>query len=208
VLAVRTWIADFRRVRSLREYSVQAGDRVVAEASTDWVFVDRTTNRPRRIPDEWQATFMLGAVDVLERTPFPAEEPPANASSGLRRIELHDLDALRHVNNSNYVSYIEQAVHDTLDAAGWNLDTQLAAGGRLRALRHDLEYLDAALLGERVRVTAWPTSVTTHQIEYHVHLHRTDAPRTLLQARSRYAWTTPDGETAVPAGLRSALGTP
>src|SRR5690349_20213176 len=57
VLTVRTWITDFRRVRSLRAYEVRAGDRLVARASTDWVFVDREHARPRRIPDEWERTF-------------------------------------------------------------------------------------------------------------------------------------------------------
>jgi hypothetical protein len=44
-----TWIADFRRVRSRRDYVVHAGERRVAHASTDWVFVDGATLRPRRI---------------------------------------------------------------------------------------------------------------------------------------------------------------
>src|SRR5262245_14610909 len=37
-LAVRTWIADFRRVRSQRCYEVRAGTRLIARATTDWVF--------------------------------------------------------------------------------------------------------------------------------------------------------------------------
>src|SRR3989442_1646083 len=41
-IAVITWVADFRKVRSLRRYKfVRAADRkVLARGETDWVFVD------------------------------------------------------------------------------------------------------------------------------------------------------------------------
>ena len=44
-----TWVADFRRVTSLRKYKfVRTSDNVVlAEGETNWVFVDAQTGRPR-----------------------------------------------------------------------------------------------------------------------------------------------------------------
>jgi acyl-CoA thioesterase FadM len=205
-LAVRTWIGDFRRVRSQREYEVRADDRLVAGASSDWVFVDRAHGRPRRIPNEWHATFTAAGI---ERQPFPETEPAADAATFHRRIELHDLDALRHVNNSNYVSYLEQAAFDLTGIAGWDLDRQIEAGGRLRAVSHDLEYLDAALYGEKIAVTVWPTVVTEDQLELHTHLHRGDAHRPLLHARSRYHWTGVDRRPGpMPSDLQRALRIP
>src|SRR6185369_16687087 len=56
-LEAATWIADFRRVRSRRDYEVRVGDGLAAHATTDWVFVDRATMRPRRIPREFEAAF-------------------------------------------------------------------------------------------------------------------------------------------------------
>jgi acyl-CoA thioester hydrolase len=122
-----------------------------------------------------------------------------------RRVELHELDALRHVNNANYVAYLEQAALDAVSARGWGLDVQIAAGGRLRAVRHDLEYLDSALYGDSIAITTWATAVTPTDVEYHVHLHRGDARRPLLQARSHYAWTSDAGASALPPALRDAL---
>jgi acyl-CoA thioesterase FadM len=208
VLTVRTWIADFRRVRSQREYEVHAGERLVAHASTDWVFVDHAHGRPRRIPPEWEATFLPDGPRPHERIPFAESEPPPQATTRERRIELHELDALRHVNNSNYVAYLEQAVLDASAAAGWDLDAQIAAGGRLRAVHHDVEYLDAALYGERIAVTVWTTDASADEIEHHAHLHRGDPHRPLLHARSRFRWTGIDGETPMPAGLRAAFHVP
>ena len=60
-LVVLTWVADFRKVRSLRRYKIiRAKDEVLlAEGETDWVFVDAATNRPRAIPKEIAAAFCL-----------------------------------------------------------------------------------------------------------------------------------------------------
>lgn len=208
VLWVRTWIADFRRVRSQREYEVHAGDRLVARASTDWVFVDRTTGRPRRIPDEWEATFLPDGATPAERVPFPEAEPGPRTMTVQRRVELHELDALRHVNNSNYVAYLEQAAFDVAGAGGFDLDAQIDAGGRLRPVSHDLEYLDAALYGETIGVTLWTIADTEDEIELHAHLHRGDPTRPLLHARSRYSWTGANGVMPMPVNLRAAFSRP
>ena len=49
---VRTWVANFRRVRSLRRYEfVRTADgKVLVRGETDWVFVDARDGRPTTIP--------------------------------------------------------------------------------------------------------------------------------------------------------------
>jgi acyl-CoA thioester hydrolase len=58
---VLTWVADFRKVRSLRRYRfVRAADqKVLAEGETDWVLVDASTGRPRVVPEELANLFEL-----------------------------------------------------------------------------------------------------------------------------------------------------
>ncbi|MCC6764976.1 MAG: thioesterase family protein [Deltaproteobacteria bacterium] len=206
VLDIRTWITDFRRVRSQRAYEVRSGNRLVARALSDWVFVDQR-GRPRRIPPEWYATFGVAETHAATRTPFPETSPSAQAATFQRRIELHELDALRHVNNSNYTAYLEQAMLDMTEAAGCGFEAQIAAGGRLRAESHDLEYLDAALYGETIAVTTWLTHATADALEQHTHLHRGDPDRPLLQAHSRHRWIAPD-DAPMPHTLRSAFRVP
>jgi len=52
-IEARTWVANFRRVRSLRRYEfVRAADGIVlAKGETEWVFVDVESGRPCAIPD-------------------------------------------------------------------------------------------------------------------------------------------------------------
>ena len=61
VLALLTWVADLRKVRSLRRYKfVRAADqKVLAVGETHWVFVDASTGRPRGIPNELAALFKV-----------------------------------------------------------------------------------------------------------------------------------------------------
>ena len=60
-ITVLTWVANWRKVRSLRKYRmIRAPEsEVVAEAQTDWVFVDAKTGRPRLITDQMKATLPI-----------------------------------------------------------------------------------------------------------------------------------------------------
>jgi acyl-CoA thioester hydrolase len=60
-ITVLTWVADFRKVRSLRRYRfVRTADKkLLAEGETDWVLIDASTGRPRAIPTELASVFEL-----------------------------------------------------------------------------------------------------------------------------------------------------
>ena len=53
-IALYTWVSNMRRIRSLRKYRfVRVSDgAVLANAQTEWVFIDFLTGRPRTIPNE------------------------------------------------------------------------------------------------------------------------------------------------------------
>ncbi|MCA9123124.1 MAG: acyl-CoA thioesterase [Planctomycetales bacterium] len=53
-ITVRTWIAGFRKVTSLRRYRIlrSADATVLAEAETNWAFIGFEHRVPRRIPQE------------------------------------------------------------------------------------------------------------------------------------------------------------
>ena len=60
-LEVRTWVATMARFNSVRrtEIARDADGALLAWAATDWAFLDRETGRPRRIPPEVAAAFVL-----------------------------------------------------------------------------------------------------------------------------------------------------
>ena len=58
-ITLQTWVAKWKQRSSARRYLVRrnSDDRVLVEAETVWVFVDRQNGRPRRIPAELRAAF-------------------------------------------------------------------------------------------------------------------------------------------------------
>ena len=60
-ICILTWVANFRRVQSLRKYKVirTTDNAVLAEGETNWVFVDSQNGRLRSIPKEVIAAFEI-----------------------------------------------------------------------------------------------------------------------------------------------------
>lgn len=148
-LAVRTWVSDFRRVRSLRQYEITriADGATVARGATDWVYVDTAAGAPAAVPREIQSAFMPAGLAVQKRPrrlrmPRDLEAP----ASVLRRVELADLDSLGHVNNSRYVSFVEEAVYERLGAEGWT-PSFASRAPHPRLVEIHIEYFNEALFG-------------------------------------------------------------
>lgn len=60
-IVLSTWVADFRRVRSLRHYEFHraADDKLLARGQTDWVYIDAASGRPSPIPEIIRKCFDL-----------------------------------------------------------------------------------------------------------------------------------------------------
>jgi acyl-CoA thioester hydrolase len=67
VIQGRTWVANFRRVRSVRQYRFirKSDQRVLAKGETDWVFVSAENGRPRAIPETVSACFPVPSDEKL-----------------------------------------------------------------------------------------------------------------------------------------------
>lgn len=70
-VVVVTWVANVRRVQSLRKYRIMrpADGALLAEGETDWVFVDAKKGTLRSIPKEIKATFEPLAVEKETEIP-------------------------------------------------------------------------------------------------------------------------------------------
>ena len=85
-ILVLTWVADFRRVRSLRKYRfIRKGQgTVLAQAETDWVFIDVKTGKARAIPEAIRQAFQVLPSDpplVSFGTPF-VKTPSSSGNPG------------------------------------------------------------------------------------------------------------------------------
>lgn len=156
---VRTWVADFRRVRSRRRYELrlESTGELVATAATEWVFLNAATLRPATIPPEMVIAFRHANVIAGERRePFPETPPPPPGIFRMRRrVEWRDIDEAQHVNNANYFTYIEECNAQVAVAFNWPLSRLLAENMGIVARRYRIEYLEPAVMDDELEVTTF-----------------------------------------------------
>jgi acyl-CoA thioester hydrolase len=70
-ITLQTWVPEIKQRSSLRRYLVmRTNDQsVLVEAETNWVYVDRQSRRPLRIPDDLRAAFDLGSIQDRAEQP-------------------------------------------------------------------------------------------------------------------------------------------
>ncbi len=197
---VKTWVADFRRVRSRRMYELRQGDSddPVATAATEWVFLDSATLRPASIPPEMVAAFWHpDATPGDRREAFPVAPPaPPGTFRARRRVEWRDIDPARHVNNANYLAYIEECNVQVAAAYGWPLTRLMAEGVGIVAHRYRIEYREPAMMDDELEVATFVSDVRRATAVRHYTIRRT-ADDTLL-ARAHVLWVFVDLATGQP----------
>ena len=188
---VKTWVADFRRVRSRRMYEMRlAGSgELVARASTDWVYLDTVTGRPATIPTEMIAAFvpegMPGQSLPRERLPS-APPPPPGVFTARQRVTWREIDGAQHVNNSNYLAYVEDCAMQVMVAHGWPLTRMWSDGVALVARRHQIEYLQPAVLDDELELATWTSGMTGDSFVRHTTITRVSDGALSAQVRSVY----------------------
>jgi acyl-CoA thioester hydrolase len=209
---VTTWVSDMRRVRSHREYELRraSDNRLVAVAQADWVYIDATTFFPRRIPQEAVEKFQPNGRSALDLTlPLePAEVVEGRAFVYHHRVKGYELDNLRHVNNANYLNWLNQARLDALAEAGFRLGADQARfhglGVMISPVRYEVEYYSAAVADDVVQVNSQLVAAGKTQLTW-VHQIRRDAER-LVEARATVCFEGRDGKAVpLPATLLEAM---
>lgn len=150
-IGIRTWVSDFQRVRSHREYEAfRASDAVLlARARVDWVHLDRTTFAPKRVPQEMGDVFAPNGKPALVPIQWHAvtEGEAIGHYESSRRVYQYELDQMQHVNNTVYLNWIEQQMHDA-----WRAWSQEVAA--LNVHRHYIEYRQQAVGDDELRLVS------------------------------------------------------
>lgn len=206
-IEITTWAHDFRRVRSTRSYELrnQHGD-LIARASSEWVYVNRTTMQPASIPPTMIADFVMPLAaeplisgDVLETLPIaksrkkfpPAPPPPVGMFTMPRMVEWRDMDQAGHVNNATYLNYMEEAAIQAAVSFGWSVNRMRAEGFAIAARRHQIEYRMQVGLGETITVSTYLSEVRRINATRHFIVARAEDGALLAQARSLYVFVNP-----------------
>ena len=192
-LEIKTWVIDFHRVRSRRAYEIrnQTNNQIVAHASTDWVFLESSTNRPAQIPEKIkQAFFPEGPPDSFPaRKKFPQPPPPpAEIYSMQLTVPWHDLDAVQHVNNANYLRYAEECGMQVIANFGWPMRRMTDQGLAIFITRHQVQYLQPAVLGDNLTITTWASDVRRSTATRHYLIQRQSDQERIAVIHTKSVW--------------------
>jgi acyl-CoA thioester hydrolase len=203
---VKTWVADFRRVRSCRMYELRlmATGELVATAHTDWVFLNLTTQRPVSIPPQMVTAFMpdglSSALPERERFPKPPAPPPG-VFRARRRVKWRDIDRAQHVNNTTYLSYLEDCGIEFVRQEGWPVERMISAGFGIIVRRYRIEYKQPALMDDQLKIATWVSDMKRATAVRHYTVSRISDGQLLARARALWVWV--DLKTGKPIRIPS-----
>ncbi len=147
-LLITTWAEGFRGMVAHRNFSMKNTDgELLAEAATDWIFMDLKSRKPLRIPEEQIAAYSLYPEKKLTCDPGKRKVrmPEGGVTEKAFLIQEHHLDTNGHVNNAQYIRMTMP---------------YLPAGFEVHGLR--VEYKKQAMLGD----TVIPRHIETEDQKY------------------------------------------
>jgi acyl-CoA thioester hydrolase len=118
-----------------------------------------------------------------------------------------DIDAYNHVNNSVYLAWLDRAAWSHSATLGLSLDRCVTTRRGMAAHRTEIDYLKAALLGDRVLVGTWIVNTDAKlRVERRFQIRRANDGETLCRARIDYVCINLDSGRAVrmPDSFRNA----
>jgi acyl-CoA thioester hydrolase len=113
-------------------------------------------------------------------------------------VEPADIDAYQHVNNAVYLMWLDRAAWSHSAALGAPLERCVALRRGMAAQRIEIDYLRAALPGDRVQAATWIVSTDQRlRAERRFQVRRVADGATLARARIDYVCINLDSGRAV-----------
>ncbi|MGB1288455.1 MAG: acyl-[acyl-carrier-protein] thioesterase [Aggregatilineales bacterium] len=159
-LTIKTWVEDFRRVRSWRRYEFRrvGDDKLLAKASTEWIYMHVASGKPATIPPEMIHDFHPeGSPPPGEsRNKFPSAPTESDEIFTLeKRVAWADIDTEAHLNNAAYLTYLEDASTQVSRHYGWLMAQLMAAGFMLMPREFQILYLLPGYMDDALQIRTW-----------------------------------------------------
>lgn len=160
LIRVKSWVSNFRRVQSYREYDMRRDDGTpILRAKANWVFVEQDSFRPTRFPPEFESAYgPLGPTgDVITSLANGIATPKAPQHDFSYRARFDEIDRAQHVNNAHYIRWAEDAAYQYLRQLGISITPS-----QIRS--HEMEYRNGAQCNDTIQVRNQLQSIDQSQI--------------------------------------------
>ena len=138
-IAIETWVNEFNRLSSTRNFRIHRGEECVAKGVSQWCMLNMET---RQVVDMslLKETYMQAMVDEPSPISAPARlRPITPVGSASRPVVYSDIDFNRHVNTLRYIDLIFD-----------NVPLELIE--KNEGLRIDINFIAEALYGETLTI--------------------------------------------------------
>lgn len=119
------------------------------------------------------------------------------------RARYYECDAYGHLNNSNYLRYMQETAFDASAAAGYGLERYRQMGTVWLIRESEVEFLEPIRYGDTVEVTSWVADFQRVRSRRAYEFRREGEPQVL--ARGFTDWVYLDDETVKPAAIPDEL---
>jgi YbgC/YbaW family acyl-CoA thioester hydrolase len=211
-LELTTWVSDFRRVQSHRDYALHrvADGQLVLRGRGNWVFINTVTMQPIRVPAEFMEQFgPLGELEELDAgipEGIVVEDPIVHTEE--RRVQRYELDSNGHVNNAVYLMWAEQATVNALREVGWPPERLSNEGFDMWPVASEVEYYRSALDDEPIWIVTRLAEVGLDRAAWHNEIRHGATGELIAKAVLMRAFADENGPRSIPDTLQLALVKP
>lgn len=104
------------------------------------------------------------------------------------RVRHYEMDALGHVNNAVYQSYLEQAAIEHSEQLGFTYQRYREIGGVFVLRKIEIDYRRPAVAGETLEVTTWLQEMRGPRAIRRYEIRRQSDGELLVTAEALWAW--------------------
>ena len=118
--------------------------------------------------------------------------------------ESHTSNEVNHINNIQYIRWIDRGAELHCDAMGWTRERLLQGGMMWFVARHEIDYLAEATASDQLRLTTWVEDVRRVKSWRTTVIHALRDPYTEV-CRCRTLWVLVNLETRRPMSVPSEM---
>lgn len=120
----------------------------------------------------------MSQPDIAWDHPAPYIEP--------LEVQPQHIDLMQHTNNVNYLQWVEDMAWAHSTALGLGQAEYAALGHGMVVRQHELNYIQATRLGERIALATWLTGADKLTLQRHYQFVRIGDGQTVFRGRSEF----------------------
>ena len=120
------------------------------------------------------------------------------------RVRTYECDSYGHVNNANYLNYLEFARHELLKDAGFDYQKAVDAGYGVFIARIEIDYKRPALTDDHLTIRTWPLKKGAVKGILAQEIHRGAD----LLAEAKVTWAFVNTKTGMPVRIPAEWDVP